>query len=306
MRKPVTLMLASAVALFSLAGCDSPTGGDSSSMSLELTDAPAGDLSKAWVQINRITLQGSGGEFVLMDSPTNLVDLLTLDGTTMNLVSDVAIPSGTYTQLRIELGPAAVKTDDGDVFSRGGAADQLGETKTGDLTCPSCTQTGLKVNLPDGGITLESEQKVVLLDFAVSESFGREAGFADRWVMNPVIKTSEIELTGSVAGTVDDSQVSWPTCGGTQTSVEDFVAQLLDSGGGVAYSATPSADGSYEIDFVEPGDYDTGFADQVTFDGDVLSVSANASKSTVTVEQDATSTVDYTVTSVSCGSGSSS
>lgn len=302
------LLATALVAMLPLAlgACDGgTTGGDSSTISLKLTDAPAGDLEKAWVQIEEIELQGTDSGFMLMDQPTDLVELTSLAGTTEDLVSDVAISSGTYSQLRIVIERAAVQTTDGQVFSVGDAADSLGLTRTGSLRCPSCPQTGIKVNLPGGGITLDGDQKIVLLDFDVSESFGRQAGFSGQWVMHPVIHTSQFEVTGSVAGDVDDSAVSWPSCGGTQTGVADFVPRLEDGEGNVVASGETQSDGSFEIPFVAPDTYTAGYAPELTFGSETLSVTASPSKSSVTVDQNATTSLDYTVDDASCPGSSS-
>lgn len=292
-----------------LAACDDggTTSGDTSSMSLKLTDAPSPDLENAWVEITEIELQGTNGSTVLLDESTDLIELTALAGTTRDLVSDVAVASGEYSQLRIIVGAAAVEAASGDVFSRGGAAEQQGLTKTGDLQCPSCSQTGFKVNLPDGSVTLETESKVILLDFDVSETFGQQAGMSGMWVMNPLVRTSEFGVTGTVEGTVSTAEgVSFPTCGGRSTGVEDFFAELDDPDTGDKVAGTQVAsDGSYAIQFLDPGDYATDYASPVTIEGDELSFDASASTDPVTVEEGSTATVDYTINGATCSTSSS-
>lgn len=123
-------ILLAAALVVGLGACDGTgtvSSSDGSSMSVQLTDAPAGDLENAWVEITRITLQGEGGGVDLLTQSTDLIELTRLADRTQELVSDVAVPSGTYTQLRVVVGAAAVETEDGDVFSKDGAAEDLGK-----------------------------------------------------------------------------------------------------------------------------------------------------------------------------------
>ncbi len=298
-----------AVLAVGLGACDGDvSSADSGSLSLQLTDAPAGDLDSAWVDIGTIALQGEGedeeGEVVLVENPEGprdgFFELTSLAGTTADLVSDVSVPAGSYGQLRIVIEAAALRTDDGDVFSFNGAADALGLTRTGRLQAPSIPQTGIKVNLD--GFTLESEAKILVLDFDVSESFGREAGQSNMWVMRPTITSSELEASGSIGGTVGTAEgVSVPECGGDARDVSAFVPVVLDpASGDTLKSGDVDGDGSYAIDFLEPADYDLGHAPEVTFDGEKLVFEADVSPQQVTVDTGSEETADYTITSAAC------
>ena len=69
-----------------------------------------------------------------------------------------------------------------------------GAQVAGELKCPSCgvggAGSGLKVNLP-GGTKVEGDQKILLVDFDVAQSFkGPKTGAGD-WVLNPVIKATD-------------------------------------------------------------------------------------------------------------------
>lgn len=177
-------------------------------VSVLLTDAPD-DLAHAWVEIERIYLQGGGdegegdeaeddgaaGRVILLDEPTGLVDLLTLDDAVLELVDDVVVPSKRYSQLRVIVGGAVVETESGEVFSSG-AAHPEGKEATGTVLCPSCVQTGIKVVLGGEGLLVEGDAMIVMIDFDAGETFGRRAGESGMWVMRPVITASEVE-TGS-------------------------------------------------------------------------------------------------------------
>ncbi|MGY8825716.1 MAG: DUF4382 domain-containing protein [Candidatus Latescibacterota bacterium] len=139
MRFKKVYLVALWAAAFSLIACgddDSIGPKNSPALTLQLTDAP-GDLAHAWVEISRIVLQGSsdeegGGGVVLLDEPTGLIDLLTLASSTADLVRDIDVPAGTYTQLRLIVSSAIVETEDGEVFATDGAdrGSYLSELRT--------------------------------------------------------------------------------------------------------------------------------------------------------------------------------
>lgn len=205
------------VAIGGLAACDddgSPTGEDTARLSVLLTDEP-GDFEQAIVAIERIELMGDdddiddeleqdnedpdtpGGRIVLREDAW-VGDLLELQNQVDELVDDAVVPAGDYSQLRFVIsgGCIEVETETGsDVYASSGF-DACGDAD-GELHMPSFAQSGLKVNLPDG-FDLSSGQRIVLLDFDVSESFGHQAGNSGRWVMHPVIHATEVEFSGGV------------------------------------------------------------------------------------------------------------
>lgn len=307
----MTAFLAAGVAL-GLTACSDATGPDGqTNMTVLLTDAP-GDLENAWVEVTEIRLQGQAVDsptgVTLLDESTGLIELTALEDAENNeeLLRDVPIPSGTYGQLRFHIGGAVVETTEGDVFSKDGAQHPGGEPTTGDLICPSCTETGIKVNMPGGALQVEGESMILVLDFDVNESFGREAGMANTWVMEPTITSSEMELSGSVAGFVDlDEGVEIPECADEARSVADFVPQATllgvpDSEDPVVKTSSVDETGEYTISFMQPGDWEMRF-DEVDFSGGTLVFEAEVSPSdVVTVESGLTSEADYTITSAEC------
>jgi len=312
---PTVLVLAAAVGL---GACGDSTGVGTTRMSLRLTDAPAGDLLEAWVGIDSVWLQGgasgsSGGHVTLLDTPSDLVKLSSLDQSTEDLVSDVEVPSGTYTQLRIFVsqGVAVAQNSSGEItaYTLGGATLPAGSdfspTASGQLICPSCGQSGFKVNLPGGNVQLQGTAKILVLDFDVAQSFGHDAAASDQWVLHPVMMATDFEASASVTGTVslDGSQLSaLPECPtGTSRSVEDFVpTATLSSDASVVSSGTVQSDGSYTIDFLAPDTYLMGFEDSVAFDNDTLVLDATPSQDQVTLASGDQATVDYSITAASC------
>ena len=186
-----------AVALAALAGCGDGAGpGGTTALSVKLTDAP-GDVQHAFVTITEINLTGDGGKVVLRDTPYT-TDLLTLAGTTDDLVVDADVPSGTYTGLRFVISGACITVENesggSDIYTTDGYdSTPCGGPATGVLQAPSFAQSGLKVVLDEAALTLEGPQKILLVDFDVAQSFGHAAGQSGMWVMHPVVTGGEME-----------------------------------------------------------------------------------------------------------------
>jgi hypothetical protein len=239
-----------------LAACNGQEPGGTTSFSVMLKDAP-GDVQHAVVTISEVDLVGSGGVHVLTQTPAT-VDLLTLAASATTLVQGIEVPSGNYQELRFKITGACVAVDDGGdgstVYATTGYdATLCGGPAGGTLQAPSYAQSGLKVTMTSDGLRLTDPEKIVLVDFDVSQSFGHEAS---GWVMHPVITGGDIEVTGSVHTTVqlgdgvtgvDLAQVSAALVQGTDTVAK---AALTD----------PDADGVFTADllYMDPGSYTLG------------------------------------------------
>jgi len=180
------------LALAAFMSCDGQGPNATTSFSVKLKDAP-GDVQQAVVTISEVDLVGSGGVRVLTQTPTT-VDLLTLAANTITLVQDVDIPSGSYQQLRFKITGACLAVENGsggtDVYATDGYdATQCGGEATGPLQAPSFAESGLKVTMAGNALELTGPEKIVLVDFDVSQSFGHEAS---GWVMHPVVTGGEI------------------------------------------------------------------------------------------------------------------
>ena len=180
------------LALATLAACDGQSPNATTSFSVMLKDAP-GDVQHAVVTISEVDLVGSGGVQVLTETPAT-VDLLTLATNAATLVQDVEVPSGSYEQLRFKITGACLAVENGtggsDVYATEGYdATPCGGEATGTLDAPSFAQSGLKVTMAGNALELTGPEKIVLVDFDVSQSFGHEAS---GWVMHPVITGGEI------------------------------------------------------------------------------------------------------------------
>jgi Domain of unknown function (DUF4382) len=277
-----------------LAACDSTVGNDDARVTLRLTDAP-GDFVAAEVQIEEIYLQGSsddGSDRIVLYDGGETFDLLTLtDGVTELLAEGVVVPAGNYSQLRVVVGEASITTEGGDTYSTGG----------GSLQCPSCSQSGLKINLPGGSVRLEGDSNILLVDFDVAQSFGHQAGGSGRWVMHPVLTATDFQATGSLSGQVTLAEgVQLPaTCGGSAVDLTAFVPQI--TAGEIVLSGSTDAEGALSFPFVAPGIFSLGYDAEVEFDnGETLEFTAEPSVSTVTIASGGSASADYTVTGATC------
>jgi hypothetical protein len=238
----------------SLAGCDGQSPNGTTSFSVLLKDAP-GDVHHAVVTISEVDLVGTGGVHVLTQTPAT-VDLLTLAATATTLVQGVEVPSGHYNELRFKITGACLAVDDGNggstVYATTGYDGTLcGSAADGALQAPSYAESGLKVTMAANVLVLTEPEKIILVDFDVSQSFGHEAS---GWVMHPVITGGDIEVTGSIHTTVqlgegvtglDLSQVS----AALVQNVSDTVAKVP--------LTDPDADGVFTADmlYMNPGSY---------------------------------------------------
>ena len=254
--------IASGLALVSVLGaCDeNPTGDEPGSVSMLITDAP-GDFLRAIVTIERIELMRGDEEDDSTDEGSRIVlraepwtgDLLELSNDVDEIVGETSVPGGRYSQLRfiISGGCIEVETEEGSAVYASDGYTECGAA-TGHLQMPSMAQSGLKVNLPSG-FRISGDHRIVLVDFDVAESFGHQAGSSGGWVMHPVIRATEVVMTGSldVTLTVADSVV----LPGTLVA-DSFMVRLDDEPpiavvGGVA-SFGFLVPGSYTLELVAP------------------------------------------------------
>lgn len=297
---------AAVVALVPLAGCSDEgpitAGSADARLSVLLTDAP-GDFATAVVTISEIYLQGSGGRVTLMSTPVT-TDLLTLANSTAALVQDAAVPAGSYGELRFVITGGYVEVEEagGGTAIYASSADYeglpAGATVDGTLRMPSLAQSGLKVKLPDGGLTLASEQKVMLVDFDVAQSFGHAAGKSGAWVMSPVLTATEVQASGGLTVSVTkDATVTLPAMGGTVLGLADLKVVLANTDGSREEQALTDADGdgTFEAQFryVLPGAWTVDLAAPAG----VTLATAEARPAPVTLTAGAEATTSLTITS---------
>ena len=283
---------------------NTPEASGSATLTLRLTDAP-GDLVHAWVEINQITLTGETDDdeeisITLFSGTTGMIDLLTLADATTDLVADHVLPSGTYKQLSFDFSSAVVETRDGQVLALSGSRHPDGKAITGELICGSCTPQRPNVKLPNNSLQLNNQAKVLLLDFDVSQSFGRDPSGSDSWYMRPAIFAADLASHGTIAGRVAlNNGVNLPTCGGQTSTLEQVIVRAFDAAD-AARSGTTAPSGTYRIAYVVPGRYGMLIDPSIEFDTETLAFTALPSQTQVVVDAGSTETVDFAITSATC------
>ena len=246
-------MLLGLLTVVAFTACDSTDPQGTSRLSVLLTDAE-GDVAQAVVKIDRLELVGGSGGPLLLDDSGWMGDLTDLTNEFVGLVEDVVIPNGSYAQLRVIISEACIGVDAGEsvpdeVYVSQGASDVFCEgPEVGELHMPSFAQTGIKV-IFQGPIQVSGGQKILLIDFDVAESFGKQAGGSERWVMDPTIHGIELVFSSSVNLTVElatDVTLDGKT-------FEEFEASL----GSESQPLVTDGDvGRASFQFVMPDDYD--------------------------------------------------
>lgn len=306
-----------------LGACDSgsgsldggPTAGATSTLSIQLTDAP-GDLKEAWIKIDKVVLQGTESndstsgrqEFTVQNA--GWVDLIKLaGGKVQDLVNGATIKPGTYSQVRLIVSGVYIRTNGNEVYATSGAQLPAGVTAKGEMKCPSCSTSGLKVEFP-GGVKIDGTNAgTLVIDFDVNQSFAHEAGKSGMWVMKPVLRAAKKggddhnESTGEIEGKVALAQgVTIPACGGqTGLTLAKFVPTATS--GTTVKTGVVRENSEYKIAAVAPGTYTLG-VDRVGFaNGDTLTFTATADPRTVTVKAGEDAKSNYSVTGATCKKG---
>jgi hypothetical protein len=303
-----------------LAACDGTGPERPSGVTLLLTDAP-GNVDEAWVKIDRVYMQGTGGQTDLLSAQSEWIELTSLAGhTTATLAEGVATPPGTYGQMRFIVTEAYLVSG-GKTYATV-AAQNSGIEADGLLHIPSVQQTGFKVSMPDGGFTVpEAEIPVtVVVDFDVVESFGQQAGQSGRWVMRPSLRATYAAVSGEIEGVItlakdEDGEplVSFPAaeaCGGIALDFTNFTPQAIGPDDAVVSGeVTAQEEGAeYAMTFVAPALYTMSYKDSFVIhveDGEdagdyQVSFEAEASPHQVTVPEAESVTVDYRITGIAC------
>ena len=306
-----------AASLLCLSACsDTAAPTDGVRFSLYLTDAP-GDV-RAWASFTEIYVQGGGGgRQALLSEPTELIELTALVGLVQELAAEGGIPLGTAGQIRAVIDQAVLEDGDGNAFGFGGAVHPEETPVTGELLCPSCTTTGIKIVMTGGSddVSFDQSSASLLLDFDVAQSFDKASPHGG-WVMHPVIMGtltqsdggSEAPIpTGMIQGNVQLPFFGFvPECPpGTPRDLSSFVplatmAGMTDgSGNPIVRSGSTTAAGAFEIPFLDAGDYDLSQA-ATEFGTYRLVFSASVIPGSVSLTDGGVANASYMIQTMAC------
>jgi hypothetical protein len=203
------------------------------------------------------------------------------------VLADIEIEAGTYSQLRLIVEAASVTLADGYEFNTGG--NEM------DLVVPSGAQTGIKLNLGaaegdgDGGVVVVGDL-VFVVDFDVSRSFvllgNPETPAGINGVhFKPTLRVVVEDEAGSISGTVSTELADTDVDGLTVTarldgdeSLEEFQTQTV--------TALTDALGEYTAQFVVPGAYwvKIGVGDGLATDPDSTLVEVGPSEDVLDID----------------------
>jgi len=177
-------------ALF-LASCGTGSNPQMGSMQIRLHDAPIDSADAVNVSIKQVEVNkdGSAGGWSVISTPDQTYNLLDLANGAYEVLGDTTLEAGTYQQIRLILNDTGNNIVIGD--------------KTYDLTIPSGSQTGIKLNV--NADIQEGIQYVLLLDFDASRSVvhaGNAQG-GNKYLLKPVVKATNKAVTGNIAGVAD-------------------------------------------------------------------------------------------------------
>ena len=207
-----TIPIIALAALLAASACDSNgTGPVTSQVQILLTDAPSQQLDSAIVWISRVYLQGggglepdtaasdtasTGGRVDLFDDAAHPLrfDLLKLrDGITADLTGLVEVDVGLYQGLRFVVDSARVHLAEGLAFEDG--------SRSGVLTVPSGSTSGIKVKLDDIIRAEEGDTTSITVDFDVNDNFviqqNPQTGAVRKILFTPVLKEKAREGSSS-------------------------------------------------------------------------------------------------------------
>ena len=201
----VTFATCAALLLSGCGGGDSGSTASDGSLTLRVTDAPVDDLCEVWVTFSEVHLvPGDEGGLIRFDESNTdslpaSIELTSLDqGISVALLNGEPLPAGDYNQIRL------VIDDSSDTYVIKENEIRGCEELPTPLFCPSCTQSGLKLNLDE--FTLEADGLVdFTIDFDLEKSIILPPGRG--YLLKPTHTVIETAVASTqFTGTVTDSQ----------------------------------------------------------------------------------------------------
>lgn len=201
-------------------GCndnDDDSDPGTSNVVVRMSDAP-GDYKEVNVEVKDVMVKSTTSTddqgWVSIGKNPGIYNLLDLTGGVTILIADNKVPSGYLGQIRLVLGTNnTVVLNDGTTHA---------------LNTPSAQQSGLKLQINK---TLTKDKTYeFLLDFDVEKSVVVEAGNSGNYNLNPVIRVSTKETSGSIKGTISPLLVGYQVLASVQVGTTTVSAYANEQG----------------------------------------------------------------------------
>ncbi len=230
------------------------------SLSISITDAVVDSAQKVVVQFTGLTIKPKKGDDIeyTFESPQS-IDLLSLQGSTFtSLISEQVIPTGEYTSIRLH------------VNARDGVNDsyiQLDDGSEHELTIPSGSQSGLKIN--SNFELKETEDLHLMIDFDLRKSVVVNH---NGYKLRPTLRMVDMADVENISGSINAALLTSGDCSDSYPDTDNVVYLLeghnvteddfddRDVVTSAALNLNP-ANGQYEytLAFMPPGKYTLAF-----------------------------------------------
>jgi hypothetical protein len=165
-----------------IASCDKDNNSDKAQLSVLMTDAPA-VYDAVLIDLQRVEITGDGGGDVVLNTNSDIYNLLDLTNGVNTLIATGDMEPGTISQIRLILGPNNSVVVDG---------------VSHPLSTPSAEQSGLKLQVHQ---TFEpGVSYAIMLDFDANQSIVEKGN--GEYQLKPVIRTIDMALSGSIKGSI--------------------------------------------------------------------------------------------------------
>jgi hypothetical protein len=168
------------------------------------------------------------------------------------ILGQAEVEAGKYTQIRLKIDTAAVLVN-----------DELSYP----LKCPSCAQSGLKLNAKFDIVAGATYDLVIDFDAERSVVAAGPPGNPKKFILKPTLRVAAMALTGSISGTV--------------TNPADLpVAYAIAGADTITASPVDGTDGSFRLAFLSPGSYTVSISDTLNKAFTQSGVTVTAGKNT--------------------------
>lgn len=236
-------------------GSSGAVQGQTGFIDVRMTDAPfpVSCFAEATVVVDRIEIQSSGsqddGGWTVVTATSQVYNLLDLAGGVSQNAAFAQVPAGRYHQVRLFVSSAILTWADGSGFQR-------------EFKIPSDV---VKINPKPHIVIVPGMTTGLMLDFDLSRSFVQqgppaatceELKQANSISFKPVVRATNVEASGVVAGTVTDGANGGVPFAGVTVSADDGVNPVVST---ISADGTTGPDpGSYAL-LLDPGTYTITF-----------------------------------------------